>query len=51
MHIEIIKGNLFESNSDVIILTVDGARKGMEGTIARAFGRLLILQRWNNAAQ
>lgn len=40
MHIEIIKGNLFESNSEAIILTVDGARKGMEGNIARAFGRL-----------
>ena len=39
MSIEIKKGNLFESKSDAIILTVDGARRGMEGNIARAFGR------------
>lgn len=40
MNIEIEKGNLFDSESGAIILTVDGASKGMEGNIARAFGRL-----------
>lgn len=40
MNIEIEKGNLFDSKTGAIILTVDGASKGMEGNIARAFGRL-----------
>jgi O-acetyl-ADP-ribose deacetylase (regulator of RNase III) len=39
MTIEIIKGNLIEGGTEAIILTVDGAAKGMEGNIARAFAR------------
>jgi len=39
MHIEIINGNIFESEAEAIILTVDGARAGMEGNIARSFQR------------
>ena len=40
MATEIRKGNLFTSKAKAIILTVDGAARGMEGNIARAFGRL-----------
>jgi O-acetyl-ADP-ribose deacetylase (regulator of RNase III) len=39
MHVEVIKGNILESRADAIILTVDGARAGMEGNVARAFQR------------
>ena len=40
MNITIQKGNLFDSKAGAIILTVDGASKGMEGNITRAFARL-----------
>lgn len=40
MTIRICHGNLFESKAGAIILTVDGARAGMEGNITRQFGRL-----------
>lgn len=40
MNIELRQGNLFESRSDAIILTVDGGSKGMEGNIARTFARM-----------
>ncbi len=39
MAIEILKGNLLESSDEAIILTVDGAAKGLEGNIACAFAR------------
>lgn len=39
MHIEVIKGNILESDAEAIILTVDGLQKGMEGNIARTFQR------------
>jgi hypothetical protein len=37
MAIEILKGNLLEALNEGIILTIDGAARGMEGNIARAF--------------
>lgn len=39
MPFQIIHGNLLDSRDDAIILTVDGAAKGMEGNLARAFER------------
>ena len=39
MSIEIVKGNLLEGSEEGIVLTVDGAAKGLEGNIARAFAR------------
>lgn len=39
MPISIINKDILDSNSDAIILTVDGAKKGMEGNIARAFAK------------
>lgn len=32
-----VNENILDSNVEAIILTVDGAKKGMEGNIARAF--------------
>ncbi|WP_020559925.1 hypothetical protein [Thiofilum flexile] len=40
MALEIIYKNLFESSEEGIILTIDGAAKGLEGNLARAFARL-----------
>ena len=40
MKIEIFNKNLFESSDEGIILTIDGAAKGMEGNLARNFARL-----------
>lgn len=40
MTIRICHGNIFESKAGAIILTIDGARAGMEGNITRQFGRL-----------
>jgi len=39
MSIEILQGNLFDKKSDALILTLDGARAGLEGNITRAFAR------------
>ena len=39
MSIEILQGNLLDRKADAVILTVDGAAAGLEGNIARAFGR------------
>jgi len=36
---EVIKGDLFESRSDAIVLTIYGSAAGMEGNLARHFGR------------
>ena len=40
MSLEIKHRNLFESSESGIILTVDGAARGMEGNLARTFARL-----------
>ena len=40
MAIRICQQNMFESKAGAIILTVDGARAGIEGNITRQFGRL-----------
>lgn len=37
MTISMVNENILDSNVEAIILTVDGAKKGMEGNIARAF--------------
>lgn len=39
MAIRILKGNALDAQADALILTIDGARRGMEGNIARAFAR------------
>jgi len=39
MGLSIIQGNAIEGSADGIIITIDGAAKGMEGKIARAFAR------------
>jgi O-acetyl-ADP-ribose deacetylase (regulator of RNase III) len=39
MGIRIIQGNVLDAKADAAIITIDGAKKGMEGNIARAFAR------------
>lgn len=39
MQLRILQGNVLDAKADSIILTIDGAAKGMEGNIARAFAR------------
>ena len=39
MGIRIIEGNVLDAKADALIMTIDGAKKGMEGNIARAFAR------------
>lgn len=40
MSIDLLQKNLFDGLDEALILTIDGAAKGMEGNIARAFARL-----------
>lgn len=42
--IEIIQGDVLSSEADAVILAIDGAKRGMEGNIARAYAR-----RWPDA--
>ena len=42
--IEIIQGDVLSSDADAVILAIDGAKRGMEGNIARAYAR-----RWPDA--
>jgi O-acetyl-ADP-ribose deacetylase (regulator of RNase III) len=42
--IEIAQGDVLSSKADAIVLTIDGAKRGMEGNIARGFAR-----RWPDA--
>ncbi len=42
--IEIIQGDVLTSDADAVILAIDGAKRGMEGNIARAYAR-----RWPDA--
>ncbi len=42
--LELIQGDVLSSGADAVILTIDGAKRGMEGNIARAFAR-----RWPDA--
>lgn len=44
MPIELIRGDVLSAKADALILTIDGARKGLEGNLARAFAR-----RWPDA--
>lgn len=39
MPTQIRKGNALDAQAEALILTIDGARRGMEGNIARAFSR------------
>ena len=39
MAVQILKGNALDARADALVLTIDGARRGMEGNIARAFAR------------
>ncbi len=39
MTLSINHGNVLEAQADALVLTIDGARKGMEGNIARQFAR------------
>jgi O-acetyl-ADP-ribose deacetylase (regulator of RNase III) len=44
MAVQILQGNALDARADALVLTIDGARRGMEGNIARAFAR-----RWPDA--
>ena len=44
MAVQILQGNALDARADALVLTTDGARRGMEGNIARAFAR-----RWPDA--
>lgn len=44
MGIRIQLGNVLDAHADALLLTIDGARKGLEGNIARAFDH-----RWPDA--
>ena len=37
--LRVIQGNVLDAKADALIITIDGAKKGMEGNIARAFAR------------
>jgi O-acetyl-ADP-ribose deacetylase (regulator of RNase III) len=39
MGLRIFQGNVLDAKADALIITIDGAKKGMEGNIARAFAR------------
>lgn len=39
MPIELLAGDVLSSDADAVILTIDGARKGMGGNISRQFAR------------
>jgi len=42
--LEFVEGDVLSSTADAIVLTIDGAKKGMEGNIARSYAR-----RWPDA--
>lgn len=37
--LRVVQGNVLDAKADALIITIDGAKKGMEGNIARAFAR------------
>lgn len=39
MTMSVVNRNILDSSAEAIILTIDGAKKGMEGNIARAFAK------------
>lgn len=39
MTLEIVTGNVLDTTTDALLLTIDGAKRGMEGNIARQFAR------------
>ncbi len=44
MPICLVYGDVFDAVADGLLLTIDGAKKGMEGNVARAYAR-----RWPDA--
>jgi O-acetyl-ADP-ribose deacetylase (regulator of RNase III) len=42
--ISVIQGNVLDAKADSLVITIDGAKKGLEGNVARAFAR-----RWQDA--
>lgn len=42
--LEFVEGDVLSSPADAVVLTIDGAKKGMEGNIARSYAR-----RWPDA--
>ena len=44
MDLRVINGDVLEAKADALIITIDGAKRGMEGNIARVFAR-----RWPEA--
>jgi O-acetyl-ADP-ribose deacetylase (regulator of RNase III) len=44
MPVRILRGNVLDASADALILTMDGVRRGMGGTVAHAFAR-----RWPEA--
>lgn len=39
MKFELVTGDVFDTQADALLLTIDGTRRGMEGNIARQFAR------------
>lgn len=39
MSIQVVSGNVLDCTSDALIITIDGARRGTEGNLARQFER------------
>lgn len=39
MALELVTGNVLDARADALLLTIDGAKRGMEGNIARQFAR------------
>lgn len=39
MKFELITGDVFDTQADALLLTIDGTKRGMEGNIARQFAR------------
>ena len=39
MPIQVLTGNVLDSNSESLLITIDGTRRGMEGNLARQFER------------
>jgi hypothetical protein len=40
MQIRVVQADLFSVKADALLLTIDGARRGLEGNLARQFARL-----------
>lgn len=40
MPLRVLQADLFSVKSEALLLTIDGARRGLEGNLARQFARL-----------